>query len=444
MKNSISILLLALFVFGCEMEEVPDTDNIQEFAYLIDTEIIANEGANSTPETAIEINAEMLTFDPKQTDVVLSVEIIENGAKEGTDYEILSTSNSITIPAGSFYSTEGFKIRTIDNNLQAPDERQLIVRLTTINDDAINLGLGLTDVKNLETIITIAEDECPDTIERFNSATWEFVGTNTVYEDEYSGTYETTVSGDVLTISGDIANYDVGITVDGTLIPDAPGATSGTIVFDESSQGNDGTYDYRWVFNQPGIYDVCAGTMELTATIQYIDIFGPDPTAWVDWYDSSIRAVIGAEGPGGGTDCFLSSFDGRTAEVNSSFTDFNTEYFYDDYQSSFSGIGISTNEDCSVITVSGDFLDLGFLSDIQIDFIVTPDANDSNLGILSLATQELGDDGNGFDYRVRTTGVPGTFNISNGTIEVELLVDYNNSGAGYVNWYTASSSFALN
>jgi len=444
MKNSIFIFCLFILIASCKEDELPDTDNIQEFAFLIDTEFSANESGNSTPENAIEINAEMLTFDPRPVDVVLSLELIENGAVAGVDYEVVSASNTITIPAGSRMSTEGFKVRTIDNNLQALEDRILTVRLVSVDDTELNLGLGLEDVTNLEATITIADDECPDTIDKFDGATWAFSGSNTVYYSDYSGTYVTEINGDKMTISGDLANYDVGITVDATLVPDGLGATTGTITFDPSSQGSDGSYDYRWILKQPGTYDICAETMELTVTIQYIDIFGPDPTAWVDWYDSSISATIESLGDGS-TSCFLDSFDSRTASVSSSFTDFNSEYFYDDYDGTFSDLQISVNEDCSTLTVSGDFLDLGAsLSDIEITFNITPDDNDSNIGTLTLTTQVIGDDGGGFEYRVRSTGVNGTFNIANGTIDVELFVDYNNSGAGYINWYTATSAFTLN
>ncbi|NRB65683.1 MAG: hypothetical protein HRU40_22140, partial [Saprospiraceae bacterium] len=95
---------------------------------------------------------------------------------------------------------------------------------------------------------------------------------------------------------GDIANYDVGITISATIVPDPEAPTTGTIIYNESTEGNDGTYDYRWVMGEEGSYDICSQTMTLSTTIQYIDIFGPDPTAWVDWYTSTITASISVEG----------------------------------------------------------------------------------------------------------------------------------------------------
>lgn len=444
MKKSIIILCLFLLGASCSEEEIIDTDNIQEFIYLTETTFNANEGSNNTVENAIEINAEMLTFEPRPTDVVLSLEIIENGAVAGVDYELVSSSQIITIPAGQYSSTEGFKIKTIDNNISSSEERQLIVRLSAVDDSALNLGLGISTVTNLEAIISIADDECPDTIDKFNGATWSFTGVNPE-SGEYEGNFSTTLSGNTITISGDLAAYDVGITVDAVLTPEVQGATSGTVTFEPSSIGNDGSYDYRWVLKEPGTYDVCAGTMELVTTLQYIDIFGPDPTAWVDWYDSEISAKIESEGSGGGGSCFLSPFDATTADVSSSLTDFNSEYFYDDYDAEFTGVSISINEDCSVLTVTGDFIDLGAsLSDIGITFVVTPDDTDANIGTLALATQVLGSDDGGFEYRVSSTGVPGTFNIADGSINVELNIDYNNNGAGYTNWYKCTSSFTIN
>ena len=203
-----------------------------------------NELANSLDGKEIEIHAQMLA-EARSQDVVLNLKVEAVNATAGTDFEIISSSNTIVIPAGKFTSEEGFKIKTINNGISNGEDRSITVSISSVSDPSINIGRGLNNPTNSFATIEIVDDECSDDLTLFNNAEWEFAGSNTVYYSEYSGGFTTAIRGDQMTISGDIANYDVGITVTTNLIPNPDAPTTGTIEFvDSSSIGNDGTYDY--------------------------------------------------------------------------------------------------------------------------------------------------------------------------------------------------------
>ena len=83
----------------------------------------------------------------------------------------------------------------------------------------------------------------------------------------------------------------------------------------------------RWVLKEAGTYDICSRSIQMSVTIQYIDIFGPDPTAWVDWYVSNIDATITVPGssqplpPEGSVNETINAAPGDTIALTGSFTD---------------------------------------------------------------------------------------------------------------------------
>jgi hypothetical protein len=300
-RNYIIVLLGCAVLFACSKDDDGSkfNDEVLEFVFFEKAEYIMNELTNSVSGNEIELQVQMLAA-PRSQDVLVSIALTGENVQEGVDYEIVSTENIIIIPAGATSSSDGFKLRTINNNTSTIDERKIFVSITTVSDAGLNIGERPTDPEKARVAVTINDDECSDTLAIFNNALWEFAGSNTVYYSDYAGGFTTSVNGDVVTITGDIANYEVGISIMGTLVPTSAAPTTGTIVYDPSTVGNDGTYDYRWVMAEAGSYDICARTIELSTTIQYIDINGPDPTAWVDWYTSTITAnmtSIGGTGP---------------------------------------------------------------------------------------------------------------------------------------------------
>jgi len=299
LRKYLTLLSIAFLTFSCQNDDENGIqDEIFEFVFFEQNQFTMNELLNSEPGTEIEMQIKMLAY-PKSEDIVVTVSISGINAEEGTDYEIVSPSNQIIIPAGKTSSEEGLKLRTANNNIQSVDDRYVVVTITDVSDLNINIGERLDDPENASATVTITDDECSDTISLFNNAVWEFEGSNTVYYSDYTGSFVTQVNGDIMTITGDIANYDVGITLTATIVPDTNAPTTGTLIYGPSTIGNDDTYDYRWIMGEEGTYDICARTMNLSTTIQYIDIYGPDPMAWVDWYTSTITAIMTVEGGDG-------------------------------------------------------------------------------------------------------------------------------------------------
>jgi hypothetical protein len=231
---------------------------------------------------------------PRAEDIVLTLSLTNENAEQGVDYDVVSESNTIVIPAGLTRSTDGFKLKTINNNASSVDERKIFVTITAVSDSAFNIGERPTDPENAQATVNISDDECSDTIALFNNAEWTFAGSNTVYYSDYSGSFVTTLNGDQLTITGDIANYDLGITLTATLVPNPDEPTTGTIIYNESTVESEEGYDYRWLMAEEGTYDICGRTIELSTLIQYTDF--DDPSIWVDWYVSTIVANLTGEG----------------------------------------------------------------------------------------------------------------------------------------------------
>ncbi len=295
-----TLFFLGLFfiVTACSSDDDNSkiTDDVLEFVFFENAQYSMNELENSTTGAAIELQVEMLG-NPRSEDIVLSLIVTDQNAEVGVDYEVVSQNNTVVIPAGAYTSVEGFKLKTINNNDSAIDERKIFVAISEVSDSAFQIGERLTDPEKAQATIVITDDECSDTTALFNNATWTFSGSNTEYYSEYSGSFITTVAGDQMTITGDIANYDLGITITATLVPNPDAPTTGTIIYNESSIGSEEGYDYRWLMADEGTYDICARSMTLSTLIQYTDFY--DPSIWVDWYVSTIFATISSEGGSG-------------------------------------------------------------------------------------------------------------------------------------------------
>ncbi len=379
-RNYIIVLLGCAVLFACSSDDdgLKFEDEVLEFVFFENAEYVMNELTNSVPGDEIELQVQMLAA-PRNQDILVSLTVTGENAQEGTDYEIVSTENIIIIPAGATSSTDGFKLRTINNNASTTDERKILVSISTVSDADLDIGERPTDPEKAQATVTITDDECSDTIAIFNNATWEFEGANTVYYSDYVGSFITQVNGDIITITGDIANYDVGISIMGTLAPDSEAPTTGTIVYDPSTVGNDGTYDYRWVMGEAGSYDICARTIELSTIIQYIDINGPDPTAWVDWYTSTITAYMTAVGGTGPVPPSGSVVENVSAIVGESF---NITGSINDVQG-LSSISIQNTELAinQNMTLSGEMV-----YDLNEMFTVIDGTDDGDYSIVIVAT----------------------------------------------------------
>ena len=383
-KLSLIIALGSFMAFmGCNKEEVLPTDDIVQVVFLSSEELQLSEGDNSSDETALEVHAEILAFEKPSSDVTISVSITGTNATAGVDYEIVGASE-IVIPAGSFESTTGLRIKAIDNDTQSSEDKSISVSITGVSDSDLTIGKGVgEEATNKTAMITLVDDECPDQISIFSGGAWSFDAVD-YYATEYSGAFSTSMDGNVMTISGgDIMNYDLGISMDVTLTESSPGSTQGTITHVSSTEGNDGYFPYRWVLKN-GSYDVCARSVDMTVALEYLD----DGTYgyagyWLEWYDSNITAIM--------------------AECQDDVSKFHTEIV----SGTSSGYGYNPFDPSFGVSISGDQMTLtGAVSDYHgnnLTVTIVPDEGDPTKGTLTWTEESLGDDGYGAIYHLIPT-----------------------------------------
>jgi hypothetical protein len=414
----ISILIGITFLASCSKDDTLPEDNVLQVVFLSTEELVLGESANSTNGTKLELHAEILAFEPPTTDVIVTVSVEGTNAVVGEDFEVVG-SFEIVIPAGSFVSSTGLGIRAIDNNAQSQGDKTIRVTITGVSDESLSIGKGIgPDATNVSAVITIADDECPDQIDIFNGGSWSFDGFDNYYSTAYSGAFSTSISGTTLTVQGgDIMNYDLGITMDVELVELAPGSTTGTISHISSTEVNDGSFPYRWVL-QTGSYDVCARTISMNVSLQYLD----DGTygyagEWLEWYNSDISGVMAA------CQSDITRFSSQTVTGSSS------GYGYDPFDPSFG------------VSLSGDQLTLiGSVSDYHgTDLTVTavPNEGDPTKGTLTFTEQLLGSPGDGAIYHyVPTEGEVSTYDACAGTLTIYATYEWNyEAGAGWEYWY---------
>jgi hypothetical protein len=414
-------ILLALMTVSilssCGDDDTLPEDNIIEVVYLSGENYLLAEADNSTDEAALEIHARVLTFEAPTTDIIVSVSVTGDNVVAGENFVIVGASE-IIIPAGSFESTTGLKIKSIDNNAQSSDDQIITVTITGASNSSLTIGRGVgADATNIAATIEIVDDECPEQLSIFNGGSWAFDGFDT-YSTAYSGSFSSTLNGTTLTISGgDIMNYDVGVSMDIALVESSPGSTTGTLAHVSSTEGSDGYFPYRWVL-QSGNYDVCARTLNMNVLIQYLD----DGTygyagEWLDWYSSDISGAM--------AQCQedASRFDGTIVSGTSS------GYGYDPFDPTFG------------VSITGDQLKLtGAVSDYHgsnLTVTLVPDGGDATKGTLTWTEELLGDDGYGAIYHlVPTAGQVSTYNACAGTMVIYATYEWNyEAGAGWEFWY---------
>lgn len=277
MKKKIYLMFaLIAAMFACE-DETKIVDPVYEFvAFKGPSSIDVNELANSGDAYPLVI--EIKAFDPYQEDIEVGLEITGNNATPGADF-IVTPDQSVTIPAGSFVS-DTIYIRTVDNAAGSAEARSFDIRITSINKENINIGLGLAEPKNAVVTVNILDDECSETTAIFNSNslvnTLDWGGGPT--EKPATGV----LTGNDLKVTGDLIDYgafsDATITI--TLIPESEGSTKGTATFGEQVAGDDSDgYEYKFIQTGEGTYDVCSGVINVA-----YDIYWLDGATWAYWY----------------------------------------------------------------------------------------------------------------------------------------------------------------
>lgn len=134
-----------------------------------------------------------------------------------------------------------------------------------------------------------------------------------------------------------------------------------------------------------------------------------------------------------------------TVDVVSDFTDASQDYYFEDYQATFTGLTATVEDDCKKLKVTGDFLDWGTIDDTftpMITLTVTPNSGDDTKGSLSFTEEIMGLMSDGFTYRMSTTGTNGTYDATAGTATFSVYVDYDVSG-DWVYWFTTTVTLTV-
>jgi hypothetical protein len=422
-KIYITTLFFALFL-SCE-EENPALDNlgngsdaILEFVYLADKTLMMVEQDNSTEGNEIEISAQLIAF-PRESDITLNVTVTGTNATEGVDFEVIG-SQSIVIPAGKLKSETGLLLRSIDNS--APSgERSIVVTLIESSDPKLILGSDPSDTpENITTTIMILDDDCSDQFSTFGGKNMAGTSDRGAYAyDPFDVTFSSTISGDMITLSGDINDY-LGNSLTVQAVPNSGNVTIGELVFTEESLGSDGSAIYHAIptIGQTSSYNACTGEM----TIYYDYEWNYEAGAgWEYWYSGVLNLVIAPC-----TDTYT-VFDTATL----SGTADRGAYVYDPYDITF-----TTSLSGDMISLSGDLN--GYLGN-TLSVQAIPDNGDPTIGTLLWTEELLGSDGSAIYHVIPTPGTTSTYNACTGELTIYYDYEWNyETGAGWEHWYSGS------
>jgi hypothetical protein len=282
MKTKIIFLLIVLCTgtFSCDDDENTTADPIYEFvAFAGESSVGLNEFENS--EEPFPLTAKLLAFNPYAQDIDLTLEITGSNAQENTDF-VVTPHDVVKIRAGNLVSDTVW-IKTVDNAAGTDEERSFQIKIKSVSQPDVKIGLGIADPKNAAVTFNILDDECSLTTDIYN----------TTLSNSIDGTTtkpaEGVLSGSTIKLTGDLINYDPfsNASLSVTLTPDGAGSTKGKATFGEQETGTDSDgYAYKFIEVGEGSYDVCSGTISIEYDIYYMD------GGWVKWY--SVTNVFSA------------------------------------------------------------------------------------------------------------------------------------------------------
>lgn len=272
--KAIAILtILAAGIFSCDSDEKIE-DPIYEFvSFAGDESIDLGEAANS--EEGYPLVVQLWSFKPAVQDITVTIEVTGNNVQKDVDYT-LTPSDNVTIRTGSLVS-DTIWLKTINNDAGNELERTIGVKIKTVSDPNIKIGLGITDPKKSSVTFKIQDDECSgNPVCIYNTAL-----ANDIDGTEKPATGVVDKTNNTVTLTGDLINYGVfpDATLTLTLTPTGAGSTTGTATFGEQETGTDGDgYNYKFVEVGTGAYDTEAATISIEYDIYYLD------GGWVYWY----------------------------------------------------------------------------------------------------------------------------------------------------------------
>lgn len=274
MRTKIIFLLIVLCTgtFSCDDDENTPVDPIYEFvAFAGESSVSLNEFDNS--EEPFPLVAKLLAFDPYAQDIDLALEITGSNAQENTDF-VVTPHDVVKIHAGKLVS-DTIWVKTLDNAAGTDLERSFQIKIKSISQPDVKIGLGLADPKNAAISFNILDDECSSTTEIYNTTL-----SNSINEGSTKPA-EGVVTGSIIKLTGDLIDYGPfsSASLSVTLTPDGAGSTKGKATFGEQETGTDSDgYDYKFIEVGEGSFDVCSETISIEYDIYYMD------GGWVFWY----------------------------------------------------------------------------------------------------------------------------------------------------------------
>lgn len=272
--------VLGVFLLGCEQEIDTYDFTRYKFVSFVDQEA---ELAETYSADALKAGDEegypiYLQYDGStlDEDFTVNLKVTETVAKAGVDYSI--ESGTVLFKAGSLLS-EPFYLKTIDNLITNEEERSLQIDIESVSNSNISIGVGIKNQSNKTFAVQILDNECSEELDIFNSSALAWAsnqGSATV-----SGTFDSSAS--TLKFEGDLVAYgplaNTSLVID--LTPVEAGAKIGTVSFDDYYAGKDTDgWEYTYIMESEGSYDICAGTISGVAFGVYYLSGG----SWVYWY----------------------------------------------------------------------------------------------------------------------------------------------------------------
>lgn len=281
MRTKIVFLLIVLCTgtFSCDDDDNAPVDPIYEFvAFQGESSVNLNEFDNS--EEPFGLVAKLLAFQPYAQDVDLTLEITGTNVQEGTDFSV-TPHDVVKVRAGKLVS-DTIWVKTVDNTAGTDDERSFQIKIKSVSQPDVKIGLGLADPENAAITFNILDDECTLTTDIYNATlSNSIVGQN----GNVTKPAEGVVTGSTVKVTGDLIDYGAfsNATLSITLTPAAVGSTKGKATFGEQETGTDSDgYEYKFVQIGEGSYDVCSGVINIEYNVTY-----KEGSSWTHWYKAT-------------------------------------------------------------------------------------------------------------------------------------------------------------
>ncbi len=269
-------MILAAGIFSCDDEETIQ-DPIYEFVSFAGDEQVSL--GEATSEDGYPLVVQLWAFDPYQQDITVTLGVTATNAVQGEDFTV-TPSDNVKIPAGRLTSDTVW-IKTINNPDANELERTFEVKINSISQSDVNVGLGLTEPTKQSITFKILDDECSgNPICVYNTNL-----TNTINwggdDVPKPATGVTDKLNNTVTVNGDLIDYGAfsNATLTITLTPSGEGSAIGEATFGEQETGSDSDgYAYKFIQVGTGSYNAYTGIIKVEYDIYYWD------GGWVYWY----------------------------------------------------------------------------------------------------------------------------------------------------------------